>query len=79
MSGRNVLEPRCSRAYDRGENPFVGSTFPEPGVSGPTWLQLGGRARVLRVEDVPMWLLGPSFRVPLEHRWGSFQVGSDGR
>jgi len=59
MIDRNVLELGCSRVYDRGENPRVGSTFPELGESAPTWLQLGGRASVLKVEDGPMWLLGP--------------------
>jgi hypothetical protein len=42
------------------KTPCVGSTFPDLGESGPTWLQSGGRASVYRVEDGPMWLLGPS-------------------
>src|SRR5262249_21766554 len=44
----------------RAKTSGVGSTFPELGGSGPTCLQLGGRASVLRVEDGPMKLLGPS-------------------
>jgi len=59
MSDRNVLELGCCKAYDRDESPRVGSTFPELGESAPIWLQLGGRASVLRVEDGTMWLLGP--------------------
>jgi hypothetical protein len=30
MSDRNVLVLGCSRAYDRGENPFCGLNFPGP-------------------------------------------------
>ena len=60
MSDRNVLELGCSRAYDRGENPSCGLNFPGARGVRADLAAIGGRASVLRVEDGPMWLLGPS-------------------
>jgi hypothetical protein len=79
MSDRNVLELGYSGAYDRGEYHSTMLHFPEIRGSGATWLQLGGPARVLRVEDARMRLLNPSSRIPLDRGWGSIQEGSDGR
>ncbi len=60
MSDPNVLELGCSRAYDRGENPSCGLNFPGAWGVGANLTAIGGWASVFRVEDGPMWLLGPS-------------------
>jgi len=60
MSDPNVLELGCSRAYDRGENPFCGLNFPGTRGVGADLAAILDSARVFRVEDGPTWLLGPS-------------------
>jgi hypothetical protein len=60
MSDPNVLELGCSRAYDRGENPLCGLDFPGIRGVGADLAAILGWASVFRVDDGPMWLLGPS-------------------